>query len=46
MTKTNRNFRTRYKEHISEIKLKKASPNSEFVRHILEIIILFIKVKP
>jgi len=28
--KTNRNFKTRYKEHISEIKFKKTAPNSNF----------------
>jgi hypothetical protein len=34
--KTNRNFNTRYKEHISEIKLKKTNPNSNFAKHVLE----------
>lgn len=34
--KTNRDFNTRYKEHISEIKLKKKTPNSNFAKHVLE----------
>ena len=34
--KTNRNFKTRYKEHISEIRLKKPVPNSNFAKHVLE----------
>jgi len=34
--KTFRNFKIRYKEHISEIKLKKSSPKSNFAKHVLE----------
>ena len=34
--KTNRNFKIRYKEHISEIRLKKTVPNSNFAKHVLE----------
>src|ERR1700678_4366730 len=34
--KTSRNFKLRYKEHTSEIKLKKSSPKSNFAKHVLE----------
>lgn len=34
--KTNKIFKTRYKEYISEIKLKKVSPNSNFAWRVLE----------
>ena len=34
--KTSRNFKIRYKEHTSEIKLKKSSPKSNFAKHVLE----------
>ena len=30
------NFKIRYKEHISEIKLKKSSPKSNFAKHVFE----------
>lgn len=34
--KTNRNFKTKHNQNISEIKLKKTTPNSNFVRHVKE----------
>lgn len=34
--KTNRNFTTSYGEHISEMKLKKPSPNANFANYVLE----------
>ena len=38
--KTSRNFKIRYKEHISEIKLKKSSLKSNFAKHVLDILTL------
>jgi hypothetical protein len=34
--KTHIHFKIRYKKHISEIKLKKTAPNSNFAKHVLE----------
>jgi hypothetical protein len=36
MGMSNRNFKIRYKEHISEVELKITVPDSSFAKHVLE----------